>query len=141
MKLKKYPNWLVGFTSAEGCFYVSTGVSKTKIGYTVNLWFILTQHSRDAAPARSLAGYWQCGNVIMEPKNPVVRYRVSRFSENLNIIIPFFEKYPIQGKKFKDFLDFCKVANLINDKAHLTKEGFEKIKNIKKSMNTGREVI
>ncbi|KAG0632585.1 hypothetical protein HOY80DRAFT_996397 [Tuber brumale] len=31
------PNWLSGFTSAEGCFYVSVSKSKTKVGYAVYL--------------------------------------------------------------------------------------------------------
>ena len=31
------PNWLVGFTSAEGLFFVSIGKSKTKTGFAVSL--------------------------------------------------------------------------------------------------------
>ena len=38
-------------------------------------------------------------------------------------IIPFFKKYPIEGVKLKDFHDFCKVADMVKDKKHLTKEG------------------
>jgi hypothetical protein len=40
-----------------------------------------------------------------------------------NIIIPFFEKYPIIGHKAYDFQDFCKVLNLMKDGLHLTPEG------------------
>ena len=39
------PNWLAGFTSAEGCFIVKITLSKTKIGYAVQLIFQITQHS------------------------------------------------------------------------------------------------
>jgi hypothetical protein len=76
----------------------------------------------------------------VETKKPVVRYNVSKFADNLNIIIPFFNKYPLKGSKNLDFKDFCKVAELINEKAHLTQEGFEKIKNIRAGMNTGRVI-
>jgi hypothetical protein len=31
------PYWLAGFSSAEGCFYVSVGKSKTKNGFAVSL--------------------------------------------------------------------------------------------------------
>ena len=47
-------------------------------------------------------------------------YRVSKFDDILNKIIPFFQKYPIQGVKVKDFLDLCRVAELMKDKKHLS---------------------
>ena len=35
------PNWLAGFTSAEGCFYISITINKSKpnLGYTIQLKF------------------------------------------------------------------------------------------------------
>lgn len=51
-------------------------------------------------------------------------------------INPFFEKYSIQ--KLLDFKDFCKVANLINKKAHLTTFFVNQIRIIKECMNSGR---
>ena len=42
------PNWVAGFTSAEGCFYVNTSKSATnKLGFRATLRFTITQHSRD----------------------------------------------------------------------------------------------
>jgi hypothetical protein len=38
-----------------------------------------------------------------------------------------------------NYLDFCKVAKLMNEKAHLTEEGFKVIRKIKAGMNTGRK--
>lgn len=52
----------------------------------------------------------------------------------------FFFKYPIIGEKFKDFSDFVKVAELVKEKAHLTKEGLELIADISSGMNTGRVI-
>jgi hypothetical protein len=43
-------------------------------------------------------------------------------------IIPFFEKYPIIGVKLDNYNDFCKAAQFIKDKEHLTVEGLEKIR-------------
>jgi hypothetical protein len=51
----------------------------------------------------------------------------------------FFQKYPLQGVKSKDFKDFCKVAELMENKAHLTAEGLDQIRQIKAGMNTGRK--
>ena len=95
------PNWLSGFTNAEGCLYVSVVTSKTKIGYAVHLWFILTQHSRDIALFEVIKKYLHCGNLTIKTQNSVVRYKVSKFADNFNVIIPFFLKYPFHGVKKK----------------------------------------
>jgi hypothetical protein len=56
----------------------------------------------------------------------------------MDIIIPFFEKYPIQGEKSLDFSDFKKVGEMLKNKEHLTSEGFNKILKIKAGMNEER---
>jgi hypothetical protein len=43
--------------------------------------------------------------------------------------------------KSKDLEDWAKVGDIINSKAHLTKEGFEQIQQIKAGMNRGRENV
>jgi hypothetical protein len=54
-------------------------------------------------------------------------------------IIPFFQKFPLQGSKFMNFQDFNEVVKIMKVKGHLTKEGLEKIKGIKAGMNTSRK--
>jgi hypothetical protein len=53
-------------------------------------------------------------------------------------LIPFFDTYPILGIKALDYADFKLAVNLIEKKAHLTKDGLEKIKKIQSGMNRGR---
>jgi LAGLIDADG endonuclease len=65
--------------------------------------------------------------------------RVSKFSNVINKIIPFFEKYPIKGVKYLDYLDFYKVVKLMSEGIHLTNEGLEQIDLIKAKMNKGRK--
>ncbi len=59
---------------------------------------------------------------------------------DINKIISIFDKYPLQGTKLLDYLDFCKIAKLMNAKAHLTEEGLAEIRKIKAKMNTGRGI-
>ena len=132
----KDAKWLAGFTSGEGCFLIHLQKSKTKLGETVNLVFKLTQHSRDEQLMRSLINYFHCGQVSLV--RTWVDFRVTKFKDIDEIIITFFQKYPIQGVKALDFADWCQVAELINEKKHLTMDGLEKIKKIKDGMNTGR---
>jgi LAGLIDADG endonuclease len=39
-------NWRIGFTDAEGCFYLSFRANRKKDGYWTGLAFTITQHSR-----------------------------------------------------------------------------------------------
>jgi hypothetical protein len=135
------PDWIAGFTDAEGCFDVSIYKTKTKTGFAVQLRYRLTQHSRDLLLFESLKKNFGCGNFRVESKNPAVRFDVTTFKEISDIIIPFFYKYPLQGSKRLDYEDFCKVAELMKNKAHLTQEGLDHICKIKAGMNTGREHI
>jgi hypothetical protein len=56
----------------------------------------------------------------------------------MNIIIPFFEQYPIEGIKKLDYMDFKTVGNLMLNKEHLTSNGLDKIINIQSNMNRSR---
>lgn len=135
----KDPNWLAGFTAGEGCFYVQILKSKThKTGYQVILRFIIAQHIRDLQLLSSFIQYLGCGLISIKSKE-YVEFRVFKLEDINNKIIPFFDKYLLHGAKSADYLDFCKVALLMKDKAHLTPEGLSQIIKIKSGMNTGRD--
>jgi len=121
----------------SGCFLPRIiNSSSSRLGFRVQLLFKLTQHSRDEELMKSLMDYLGCGNVSVDG---AVDYLVVKFSDLTDKVIPFFVKYPILGVKSKDFADFCKVAELMQNKAHLTAEGLNQIRQIKAGMNTGRK--
>jgi len=136
----KDSNWLAGFIEGEGCFLVAIQKSTTKTGLGVSLRFTLTQHSRDEALLKSLVNYLGCGRYYLVSGRDEGYFIVSSFSDIYEKIIPFFEKYPLVGSKRQDYFNFCKVAELIKAKAHLTKDGLEEIKQIKSGMNRGRDL-
>lgn len=129
------PHWMAGFTSAEGCF--SVGLKKSKLGETAELRFILTQHDRDRSLISRFVTFFGCGKINQATR--VNYFIVRRLSDLSNIIVPFFEKYPVVGVKVKDYEDFKYVAQLMSSKAHLTKDGLEQIRKIKNQMNTLRK--
>ena len=102
----------------------------------MQLVFQLTQHSRDEKLMINFIDYFDCGNVYKDGNNFV--FRVSKFDDIDNKIIPFFQKYPIMGVKNEDFRDFCRAALVIKNKKHLTREGLDEIFLIKTGMNKGR---
>ena len=131
------PYWLAGFTSGEGCFYVKIVKSKTKLGEAVSLTFQLTQHLREESLIRSIASYLDCGKIYKNRES--IYLDITKFSDLTGKVLPILEKHPIMGKKLLDFEDFCKVAELMQNKAHLTQLGLEAIREIKTGMNIGRK--
>jgi hypothetical protein len=73
----------------------------------VLLRFKLTQHLRDEQLMRSLVDFLDCGKIYISAGS--VDFIVTKFSDITNKLIPFFEKYPIQGIKCLNYLDFLKV--------------------------------
>jgi len=110
---------LAGFTSAEGCFHIKIKKSNTHLlGFQVELLFQITQHYRDELLMRSLVQYLDCGNIYN--RGEVCDFRVTKFTDIENKILPLFTKYKIVGVKACDFSDFCRVVELMKDKKHLT---------------------
>lgn len=132
------PNWLAGFAEGESCFGVTITKSQTKTGFIVLLRFRITLHERDRALWSLIVKNLNCG-ILNKSRKSVVEFSVSRLNDIHNKIIPFFEKYPLQGKKRLDYADFCKVALFMKDKAHLTEKGLEQIRLLKANMNSKRE--
>jgi len=137
------PNWVAGFASGEGCFLITIFKSKTKLGQAVKLEFQLTQHFRDEQLMKSLISYFGCGKVYsrfnLETKIKAIDFKILKIKDLTDIIIPFFDKYPILGVKSKDFYDLKRAAELMKNEAHLTSEGLEEIRLIKVGMNRGRK--
>lgn len=132
------PNWLAGFTSGEGCFLIDILKNdNSRLGSHIQLNFKLTQHYRDELLMRSLIEYFNCGKVYL--RADAFDFRVTKFADIENKIIPFFNKYPILGVKSKDFEDWSKVTDMMKENKHLTIEGLEQIKKIKAGMNKGRK--
>src|SRR5207248_10734044 len=131
-------NWLVGFTDSEGCFSVEITKCTTKTGFSVGLRFIISQKSRDKLLLQSFIDKFGCGSLKFIPSKDMSVYSCSNLVNLNSCIIPFFNKYPLEGTKKLDYSSFCKSAELINAKAHLTNEGLDKIRQIKAGMNRGR---
>lgn len=133
------PNWISGFTSGDGCFHVSLYKSSfTKSGYGIVLRLQLAQHNRDFLLLKSLISYLGCGRVEENLKHSASYYVVSKFDDIIEKVIPFFDKYQIEGVKSLDYQCFKEIALLMQEKQHLTHEGLEKIKSLKSGMNKSR---
>ena len=51
-----------------------------------------------------------------------------------------FKKYPLQTSKSVYFNLWCEALDIMINKEHLTEEGLSKIREIKSTMNKGRDI-
>lgn len=133
------PQWVAGFTSGEGCFFIVIHKSpNSKLGEAVQIKFILVQHLRDEQLMKNIKEYFDCG--FLQKNKETVQFTISNFIDLTEKVIPFFENHPIMGVKNEDFLDWCKAAKMIKNKEHLTIDGLNQLKQIKSGMNKGRNI-
>lgn len=111
--------WVAGFASGEGCFLVSISKSiKNKKGQIIQLTFKMSQHRRDKKLLEMIVKYVKCGSVYSHSENALV-FKVGKFVDINNFIIPIFKAHPILGLKQFDYQDFCEIATLIGEGKHL----------------------
>lgn len=91
------PSWIVGFVDGDGHF----GFSKHK-----NLfYFVVSQDKRSVDVLYSIKTFFQCGSVHKAGKN-MREYKVTVNKSLLTIIIPFFQKNPLQTSKKNVFANW-----------------------------------
>ena len=137
--VKLDPYWVSGFISAEGNFDVRMPSTNSKLGYRVQLRFRITQHSRDIKLMEKFVEFFESGKIYKYNGKSAVSFTIVNFSDISSKIIPLINKYPIVGVKLYDYLDWCKIHNLMINRFHLTVEGINSIREIKLGMNTGRK--
>jgi len=128
------PHWVVGFVEGEGSFYI-----KISNKNTVSFRFLVTQHIRDLELLKNLAKFFNCGYAI--PRSNSVNhgdYFATKKEEFSSKILPFFDKFSLQGNKLKDYLDFKKAVELKGNSTSLTPEKLNEIKKLNERMNKNR---
>lgn len=127
-----------GLIDGEGSFSIIISKSKVRtLGWRAELKFQLGLHIKDlnllCLLQQHLGGI---GSIHLAQNRDIVNYSIDSIKDLNNLIINL-EKYPLLTQKAADLLLFKKAVELVNNKAHLTLEGLEKIVNIKASMNLG----
>lgn len=127
-----HPMWIVGFVDGEGCFRASIIKNpKLHFQFQIQLEFVVVQHERDITLLHDIKSFFDCGDLskakrILDYKNKTARYRVLKLSDLQDKIIPFFEQHSLKTKKQVKFLCFKELASLLDQKTHLTEEGFKR---------------
>jgi hypothetical protein len=86
--------WLSGFTDGEGTFLL--GFMTKKDGYKQS--------------------YWRAGWLYYDEKpgrKPQMNYLVDGIETIVKVVVPHFERYPLQAKKSRDFVIWKEAAKLV----------------------------
>lgn len=133
-----HPNWVTGFTDAEGSFLIDIRKrSKLKIGYGVEPCFQIIANIRDKELIENIKEFFHgVGNIKIDNKNRVY-YIVKKLDDIINRIIPHFNQFPLLTNKRADFILFYQVIKILQIGDHKTKSGVDKILSIRSAMNRG----
>ena len=107
-----------------------------KSGYQVLPELTVVQHKRDLQLLHQLRSTMGCG-VVRKNHGDRFCWRVRDLKNMQEVIIPFFERYPLRSKKGIEFRRFAKVVAIMLKGEHLTDEGFQRIRAIASTMNRG----
>jgi len=121
------PNYVSGFTEGDGCFTVNIS-SKTN---QVIAYYIIELHKREVPLLTSIQKFFGAGSINQALSRNMGRFYISKKSDLITKVLPHFDVYRLEGNKLKNYLIFREIVLLLKTKAHLTQEGFNKIKLLK----------
>ena len=133
---KLSPSFIAGFIDGEGCFSITLVKDKSyKLGWQVKPKFSIGLHKKDRGLLENVRSSLGLGGISVQGVNGVQFYVNS--VKDRRVLIDFLDKYPLLTKKGADYLIFKTVVELMENKAHLTQEGLQKIVALKGILNTG----
>ena len=146
-RLIEQRGWVIGFVDGEGCFSIGfvrqhdrAGRRGYRTGYQVSHEFAVTQGERSLSALEVLRDIFRVGQIVPNRRydnhrEHLYRYVVRRREELLEVIVPFFQRYPLVTAKRHDFGQFVRCLELIVAGRHLTPEGLIEIAGITETMN------
>jgi LAGLIDADG DNA endonuclease family protein len=139
--------WITGFVDGEGCFSIHivrqpqrANRRGYKTGFQVAHQFVVTQGAKSVECLQMMQQYFGVGRLHCNcrydnHKEHLYQFVVSKRSDLLRTIIPFFQRYPLRTAKHLDFEKFVRCLQIIETNAHLTPRGLLGIVEIMQTMN------
>jgi hypothetical protein len=127
--------WLSGFIDAEGCFNSLRKKNlKCKIGFTVNLRFIVDQKS-EISILKKIQFFLQSGNIQKRLKIENMYRIVISHRKSHEILIQYLNRYPLRTIKKVSYFRFCSILRYIQDLDNYpwTQKGLKKLERLIKN--------
>jgi hypothetical protein len=110
-------NFIAGFVTGEGCFssYVEPRNGNGYRNFCIN--FCIGQRLDNVSTLKIVQRALRCGNICTASpyrcSKPQAHYYVSKHNDHVNVIVPFFRKYKLYGKKKREFEIWASIVQLV----------------------------
>lgn len=134
--------YLIGLIAGEGCFHISILDQReknwkvkqhTSLNFEIRPQFKMNLHKDDEDSLKFVQKCFGFGT-IYSLNNCHKQFYVSGL-KRCKIIKELISTRTIIGKKSKDFLIWCQIISLMEEKQHLTKKGLSHIIKLRSQMN------
>ena len=125
------PFWVSGFSEGDASFYITIS-SKTN---QVRIFFETRLNIKDISVLNKMREFFGVGIVNSLPEERSAKLVVTRNKDLIDVIVPHFNQYKLEGNKQKNFEIWKDIVSLVNSKDHLTPEGLAKIKELRDKLN------
>ena len=97
------PWFITGFVDGEGTFSVSLAKnSNSRLGWIILVNFSVNLHKKDEELLKLIQLYFGGGRIYKGSKDSLV-FKIFDIEQNINTVIPHFDKFPLQTQKKADF--------------------------------------
>jgi hypothetical protein len=127
-----HPDWVSGFITGDGCLTVSIK-STNQVIATLDI----NVNERDEPALIKIQQFFKEGLIYSNPHNKAYSFRITRLAHLTSIIIPHFKSYPLGGNKLNSFNYWAEIVLMLEQKSHLTSDGFTKIRLLVSKLNKG----
>lgn len=141
-------DYIVGLTDGEGCFYVNIRppdkrFSRSKHGVATH--FYLKMREDELRLLEKVKEFFGCGAIYHQKDkrsnhSSCYRYEINAQKDIHKVLIPFFDSYPLQSAKKKNYKIFRKIALMVKNKRHRD-NGLKLIQRLKSQMNLGARPV
>jgi hypothetical protein len=127
--------YFTGLVDGEGCFRMSPANPRLSQSWQVH--FCITMRADELPHLSAIARRVGCGRIYLKkppirlspgaPKTKAtVSWNTSRIADHSNILLPHFERYPLQFKKARDFAIWKQAIPVINESICRSKKGLRR---------------
>jgi len=111
--------YIVGFTEGEGCFSLifrkdtKLRESILKSYFSWKSKYVICLRADDVGILEQIKDAFGCGKINMLNTTHSVSYSVCDLNDQFNIIVPFFKKHTLIGKKAEDFKLWSQAVEIL----------------------------
>jgi hypothetical protein len=128
--------YFAGFVDGEGSFHLTFRRRPDyKLPWKVSLCLNVSQ--KDRVILALLKRHLRCGTIRYKGDD-VWMYEVNNLSAIRENVVPFFRRFAfLSAKKKRDFAIFCRMAEIMAQGGHLSREGIVRLLKLRRRMNDG----